>query len=121
MRIVENKYFIEKDDCVKKMTGHLSKRIGSYCEHKVGLSLYVWPSRKDNIGLVLNLLYKRNPSVTTALDGSIFKKIFKTCNLREMLEGIIFIKYYIDVVENWALLPDYWRTFLKNFHVNKIV
>ena len=24
-------------------------------------------------------------------------------------------------VENWALSSDYWRTFLKNFHVNKIV
>ena len=34
MRIVENKYCIEKDDCVKKMTGHPSKRVGSYCEHK---------------------------------------------------------------------------------------
>ena len=24
-------------------------------------------------------------------------------------------------VQNWALLPDYWRTFLKNSDVNKVV
>ena len=34
MRIVENKYCTEKDDCVKKMTGHHSKRVGFYCEQK---------------------------------------------------------------------------------------
>ena len=89
MRIVENKYCIEKDDCVKKMTGHPSKRVGSYCEHKK--QVYLYAKRKDNIGLVLNLYHNRNPLVMTALDGSIFKKIFKTCNLRETL-GIIFIK-----------------------------
>ena len=34
MRIVENKYCIEKDDCEKKMTGRHSKRVGFYCEQK---------------------------------------------------------------------------------------
>ena len=34
MRIEENKYCIEKDDCEKKMTGRHSKRVGFYCEQK---------------------------------------------------------------------------------------
>ena len=34
MGIRENKYYIEKDDCVKKMTGCHSKRLALYSEEK---------------------------------------------------------------------------------------
>ena len=55
----------------------------------VGLSLDIWSSRKalncllQNIYLMLDLLYyKCNPLVTTAVDGSIFKKNIHN-NLRD--------------------------------------
>ena len=56
----------------------------------VGLSLDVWPSRKalkrlfQNICLLLDLLYhKRKPLIATAVDGSIFKNVFKTYKLKK--------------------------------------
>ena len=50
----------------------------------VGLSLDIWPSRKalkrllQNIYLMLDVLYyKHTLLITTVVDGSIFKEIFK--------------------------------------------
>ena len=41
--------------------------------------------------MVLDLLYhKGNPPITAVVDGSIFKKIFKTILERKMLEVITF-------------------------------
>ena len=64
---------------------------------RVGLSSDIWPSRKalkgnlKNIHMVLDLLYhKGNPPITAVVDGSIFKKIFKTILERKMLEVITF-------------------------------
>ena len=57
---------------VKEMTGCHIKRVGFLLQAKVGLSLYILPSRKilkcllHNIYLLLDLLYqKHNPLTTT--------------------------------------------------------
>ena len=62
------------------------KRVGLFIAGKgVGLSLEIWAPRKalksllQNIFLMLDLLYYKHKSIiTTVVDGSIFKKIFKT-------------------------------------------
>ena len=58
---------------VKEMTGYHIKRVEFLLQAKVGLSLYILPSRKilkcllQNIYLLLDLLYhKYNPLTTTA-------------------------------------------------------
>ena len=57
---------------VKEMTGYHIKRVEFLLQAKVGLSLYILPSRKilkcllQNIYLLLDLLYhKHNPLTTT--------------------------------------------------------
>ena len=64
----------------------------------VDLSSDIWPSRSlkgslQNIKLMLDLLcHKRNSLITTVVDGSGFKKMFKTILERKMLEDIIFTR-----------------------------
>ena len=64
----------------------------------VDLSSDIWPSRSlkgflQNIKLILDLLcHKPNSLITTVVDGSGFKKMFKTILERKMLEDIIFTR-----------------------------
>ena len=64
----------------------------------VDLSSDIWPSRSlkgslQNIKLMLDLLcHKRNSLITTVVDGSGFKKMFKTILERKMLEDILFTR-----------------------------
>ena len=62
------------------------------------LSSDIWPSRSlkgslQNIKLMLDLLcHKRNSLITTVVDSSGFKKMFKTILERKMLEDILFTR-----------------------------
>ena len=64
----------------------------------VDLSSDIWPSRSlkgslQNIKLMLDLLcHKRNSLITTVVDCSGFKKMFKTILERKMLEDILFTR-----------------------------
>ena len=69
--------------------------------------------------MLLNLLYyKHNPLITTVVDGSIFKKIFKTCNLREKLRRYYF--YVGDVIIK-TKIHFYRDDFLKNYFASKMI
>ena len=71
--------------CIKKMTGYHIKTVCFLLEAKEQVIFRPSNLRKDltcllqNICLLLDLLYyKCNPLIKTGVDGSIFKKIFKT-------------------------------------------